>query len=167
MLPHFELTNVEQSGFLNAGGVVNGKDRLWRCVRDCDGSPVPVRLLDVAALALAGGAYALNRLAHAGHFFSSYFDDVLAGAILLAWAGLLAPPGSGSAKFVRSPLGALIIIAGASFVWEVLVPIVLPRSIGDPLDVLAYFAGAALYLGIWRAIAPMLFRARQGKPCGE
>ena len=104
-----------------------------------------------AVLLAAAGLYALNQWILKGTglpFFQAYMNDVLAGAALLAIANMISPPRHPVGDFVSSILGSLIIITIASFVWEVLAPLVLERSRGDPVDVLAYFAGAGIYLMI-------------------
>jgi hypothetical protein len=135
---------------LNSGVVVHGQDWMWRRVRNRYGGHFSGYVLDALALLACAAAYALNKQFGAGIFLSGHFDDVMAGTILLAWAGFLAPEGSGSARFVRSYGGAFIIIGAASCVWEILVPLAVPRSTADIFDVIAYFAGAIAYVAIWK-----------------
>ena len=89
-------------------------------------------------------------------FFQFYFNDVLAGTIILAFANAIAPANSGAARFVSSLMGSLVIICFASFVWEVFGSFFRAGARADPLDVLAYIAGATLYLvmaGLTRRLA--------------
>lgn len=95
------------------------------------------------------GAYLVNQwlLKSTGiSFFHSQFNDVLAGLLLLAWSNLVAAPAPAIARWVASPRGAALLIGGASLVWEGVAPQLVAGARFDPLDVLAYFAGGALYL---------------------
>ena len=125
---------------------MHDEDRLRRSAGDRDGSRVLGHVLDIVVLLAGGVAYAVNRQFTAPGFFNSYFDDVLAGAMLLAWSSLLASEGTQAHRVVTSVLGSLFIIAAASLVWECVAPLVLSRSTPDGFDVVAYFSGALTYL---------------------
>jgi hypothetical protein len=127
------------------------QDRLRRGYGYRYGRHFPDAILNILLLIGCFGAYLANQYifkASGAEFFHSYFNDVLAGLIVLAWSNLIAFPAPKMARWIGSLQGAIIIVGGASFVWEVVAPNLLGRSRFDPLDVLAYFAGAALYVGI-------------------
>ena len=42
-------------------------------------------------------------------------------------------------------------VLGCGLFWEVVTPRYLPRSVGDPWDVLAVWLGGAALLALWRA----------------
>lgn len=74
---------------------------------------------------------------------SGYWADVLAGAlmVLLLCGGLLVlrrPP--------PSPLAATVFLLLCGLFWEGITPLYLPRSVGDPLDLLAYWLGGMALL---------------------
>lgn len=96
--------------------------------------------------------YGLNRVALMGlsRFFDDQFNDFLVGALLLAYANILPARGTPAAGFIASLAGSAVIIAGAAFFWEVMTPMFVGHSKGDPRDVVAYFAGGAIYLAIVR-----------------
>lgn len=105
--------------------------------------------MNLLLLVIAGCAYLANQLILKGigvDFFHSYFNDVLAALILLAWSNLIARPAPAVARWVGSISGSAIIIGGASLVWEVATPQLLATSRSDPLDVAAYLVGGAIYV---------------------
>lgn len=83
-----------------------------------------------------------------GTFFHSHFNDVLAGAIILAFANAIAPADSRAARFVSSLKGSALIIAFAILVWEGLGSWFRTGARADPLDAAAYVIGAAIYLAV-------------------
>lgn len=133
----------------STGGSQHDENRLWRRIGNRDGNPVPGPVLNALFLITGGLGYLLNVtvLKHTGViFFSSYFNDVLAGAILLAFSNMLAADGTFSKRVVSSFGGGLAIIAAAVIVWEIVTPRVLQRSVGDPADALCYLVGALIYI---------------------
>lgn len=74
---------------------------------------------------------------------SGYWADVLAGAlmVLLLCGGLLVlrrPP--------LSPVAATVFLLLCGLFWEGITPLYLPRSVRDPLDLLAYWLGGITLL---------------------
>jgi hypothetical protein len=129
---------------------VHDENWLWRGTGDRDGNRLLCHALDITVLLAGGIAYALNQHISAPSFFKSYFDDVLAGAMLCAWSGLMASKGSQAHRFVTSIPGSLFIVGTASLVWECVTPLVLSRSTPDSFDIVAYFSGALIYLVVPR-----------------
>lgn len=115
-------------------------------------SPISRPVLNGSIIACCGACYAVNLglLGGIAPFFRDYFNDILAGTLLLAYANAISPAGSAAARYVASVPGALSIIGLASIVWEGVAPGVLADSTSDIADVAAYFAGAALYLATVR-----------------
>ena len=104
------------------------------------------------------GLYALNRFALLPRadgllhrLLSGYFADFLAGGmmVLILFAALAAanrkPP---------KPLSALALAFFCGLFWEFVTPLYLPRSVGDPWDVLAVLLGGG-------AILPFLYRLEE------
>lgn len=74
--------------------------------------------------------------------------DFLAGALMLCILnGLLEGAGRRPVRRVRSVSGFAL---GCGLFWEVVTPLYLPRSVGDPWDVLAVWLGAMAMLAVWR-----------------
>jgi hypothetical protein len=115
---------------------------------------IPRPVLNGSIIACCGAGYALNvwLLDGTAPFFRDYFNDILAGTLLLAYANAISPGGTAVARYVASLPGALSITAFASIVWEGVAPRVLADSTPDIADVAAYFAGAALYLATLRRL---------------
>lgn len=93
--------------------------------------------------------YAANRFALApltgSRLLAWHFADFLAGALMLCFLnGLLELTG-------RKPMRGLFPVSafalGCGLFWEVVTPLYLPRSVGDPRDVLAVWLGAMAMLG--------------------
>lgn len=125
------------------------KNRLRRRSRNCYGSYFSGYVLNGVILASAFCLYCANErfLKSTGFvFFSSYMNDVLAGVIILAISNWLAARDSAASSWVASKTGAFVILAGASFAWEGVSPLLLPWARADILDVAAYFAGGAIYM---------------------
>jgi hypothetical protein len=112
-------------------------------------------LRDVLAVGGCLAFYALNTfwLARASGwaFARCYANDVAAGVLICAWLSLT----SAWLGRPRPAAGAYVaLVACAAFAWESVWPALFPaRSVSDPGDVLAYFAGMALWL------APQLRRS--------
>ena len=96
--------------------------------------------------------YAVNRFLlvplTGTHLLAWYGADFLAGALMLCLLnGLLERLGQ---KPVRG-IGAVSAFAlGCGLFWEVTTPLYLPRSVGDPWDVLAVWLGAMAMLAAER-----------------
>ena len=104
------------------------------------------------------GAYLLNRFLLIPHtagllhrVLSCWFADFLAGAMMLLV--LFCALRLGKRPLPRPP-AALLFAAGCGLFWEYVTPLYLPRSVSDPLDVLAVILGAA-------ALLPLLYRLCQ------
>lgn len=101
----------------------------------------------MAALCLL--LYAAGRLVGLPEgFWSSYFNDILGGCLILAVANILLAAGG------LRPLQALLPCLGLSLLcglfWEFLTPLYLPRSVADPWDLAAYMTGAAVWWAVCR-----------------
>lgn len=113
--------------------------------------------MNYVVIALALAAYSLNQSVFKASgflFFQHHFNDVLAGALLLALASIMAGKDNPVAKWVTSLVGSVVILSFASFVWESVTPRVLPAARGDPADVVAYFTGGLIYLAARRTGLP-------------
>ena len=101
------------------------------------------------------GLYALNRfvlipcsggLLH--RLLSGYFADFLAGGmmVLILWAALRL-----SGRKPPRPWHCLALALACGLFWECVTPLYLPRSVGDPWDILAAVLGGG-------CILPILYR---------
>ena len=98
------------------------------------------------------GLYLLNRFALApltgSRLLAWHFADFLAGALMLCVL-------NGSLEILgRRPVKQLQAVSafalGCGLFWELVTPLYLPRSVGDPRDVLAVWLGAMAMLMVWR-----------------
>lgn len=113
---------------------------------------------DLLLCAGAAGFYIVNRLwlrhVTAGFvqwFLVCYANDLFAGLFLAAWADLLLR--LGRLPPIRSWRQTVPLLLACGFVWEVLAPLWKAGAIFDPLDFLAYQAGALGYLWVRRRLA--------------
>ena len=100
--------------------------------------------------------YGLNRFCLIPHTTGTLHDllawygaDVLAGALMLCVlnTALIAA----NRRPLRHLGWASLFLLGCGLFWEVVTPLYLPRSVGDPGDLLAYWLGGALLLPAERA----------------
>ena len=74
--------------------------------------------------------------------------DFLAGGLMLCLLkGLLA---LSRRRPVEQVLPASLFLLGCGLFWEVVTPLYLPRSVGDPRDVVAVWLGGLALLTLWR-----------------
>ena len=103
--------------------------------------------------------YALNKFTPAFSFLPfdfarNHLNDVLAGVFLPAYANLVASCSRARKLLVVDTLPRiLMLLLACSIVWEVLAPLVLPFSVGDALDVVAYLSGGVVYWAARRALS--------------
>ena len=105
---------------------------------------------NIGIIAVCGGLYWLSRLVlrrvtsgGLQWFLVCYFNDILAGLVLLSVTGLLLiaakhPP-------LRRWWPMALILLGAGAVWECLAPLWKPGAVFDWWDFAAYQAGGLLY----------------------
>lgn len=113
----------------------------------------------LAAALAAAALYALNRLAlvpntsGALHILLAwYFDDFLAGGVILCVLNVLLRAAGLPAAERPLPVSAFLLTCG--LFWEYVTPLYLPRSVSDPLDILAVWLGGMgmlLCLRLWRS----------------
>lgn len=78
-------------------------------------------------------------------FTQFHFGDLCGGALFPAYSNLIALTVA-KTPLVNSLKRVLVLEFVCSISWEAIAPIVLIRSTGDILDVLAYFCGGLTYL---------------------
>ena len=101
----------------------------------------------VIAALYTGNRFALAPLT-GSRLLAWHFADFLAGALMLCVLnGLL--EGSGRRPVRRVPAASAFAL-GCGLFWEAVTPLYLPRSVGDPRDVLAVWLGAMAILAVWR-----------------
>lgn len=79
----------------------------------------------------------------AGRFLSCYFNDILAGTVLIAIANILLLLLTGLGPLPFWAACCLLLFCGV--VWECLAPGLKPSAVFDPWDFLAYQCGGCLY----------------------
>lgn len=106
-------------------------------------------LLPMGAIALL---YAFNRFLltplTSSRLLAWHGADFLAGTLMMCLLnGLLELMG-------QQPLHRTWVISafslGCGLFWEVITPLYLPRSVGDPWDILSVWLGAMAMLAVWR-----------------
>jgi hypothetical protein len=86
------------------------------------------------------------------YFMHAHLHDLMAMPILLGWIDLIMDHGSPAARFYgRTRFSVALTLIGA-FVWEIVVPMIDPTSVPDPVDALCYVAGAIAYITLRRRI---------------
>ena len=106
-----------------------------------------------ASGAVIAGLYLLNRFLlvplTSCRLLAWHGADFLAGGLMLCFLnGLLL---LARRRPVERFLPASAFLLGCGLFWEVVTPRYLPRSVGDPWDVLAVWLGGAALLALWRA----------------
>ena len=103
---------------------------------------------------LIAGLYLLNRfllVALTGwRLLAWHGADFLAGGLMLCLLnGLLL---LARRRPVERFLPASLFLLGCGLFWEIVTPLYLPRSVGDPRDVLAVWLGGLALLALWRQL---------------
>lgn len=101
---------------------------------------------------IIAGLYLLNRFLlvplTSWRLLAWHGADFLAGGLMLCLLnGLLA---LSRRRPVERFLPASLFLLGCGLFWEVLTPLYLPRSVGDPRDVVAVWLGGLALLALWR-----------------
>lgn len=81
----------------------------------------------------------------------NHVNDFLGGIAFLGYTNLLLGLVRPSARFRKLPACLAYIFACGLF-WEYLAPFFVPGSVGDPLDLIAYVCGSAVY---WALVQPI------------
>lgn len=76
-------------------------------------------------------------------------DFLAGGAMLCLLNGLLL---LSRRQPVERALPASLFLLACGLFWEVVTPLYLPRSVGDPWDVLAVWLGGLVLLALWRRL---------------
>lgn len=95
-------------------------------------------------------------------FIQHYFNDVLAGMLIVAIVNVLAVIGNQHRLLLISFLRLLIFTCICGLFWEYVTPLYLPYSVSDPFDVLAYMSGGALYGCILRIMQHQIRANKKG-----
>ena len=101
---------------------------------------------------LIAGLYLLNRFLlvplTGWRLLAWHGADFLAGGLMLCFLnGLLL---LARRRPVERVFPASAFLLGCGLFWEVLTPLYLPRSVGDPRDVLAVWLGGLALLALWQ-----------------
>lgn len=103
---------------------------------------------------LIAGLYLLNRFLlvplTGWRLLAWHGADFLAGGLMLCFLnGLLL---LARRRPVERFLPASLFLLGCGLFWEIVTPLYLPRSVGDPRDVLAVWLGGMVLLALWRRL---------------
>lgn len=126
-------------------------------------------LLGAATVILCMTVYALHITAlplPGWNFGDAHLHNLMAMPILLGWIDCIASRETAAGGLVTGVGFSAALTAVCCMIWELLVPVLKPSSVGDWLDVLAYVAGSLFYLAT-RAILMAYFHRfnfMQGTP---
>lgn len=95
-------------------------------------------------------------------FIQHYFNDVLAGVLIVAMANVFAVIGGQRRLLLISFVRILVFTFVCGVFWEYVTPLYLAYSVSDPLDVFAYMVGGTLYWGIIRLMQHKVSANRKG-----
>lgn len=103
---------------------------------------------------IIAGLYLLNRFLliplTGWRLLAWHGADFLAGGLMLCFLnGLLL---LARRRPVERFLPASLFLLGCGLFWEIVTPLYLPRSVGDPRDVLAVWLGGLALLALWRRL---------------
>lgn len=103
---------------------------------------------------LIAGLYLLNRFLlvplTGWRLLAWHGADFLAGGLMLCFLnGLLL---LARRRPVEQFLPVSLFLLGCGLFWEMVTPLYLPRSVGDPWDVLAVWLGGLALLALWRRL---------------
>ena len=73
-------------------------------------------------------------------FMQCYFNDILAGILLNAFAQIMLT----NKGFKYTPYRGLCLTIVAGIFWEYIAPLFNSRSVSDPLDIIAYLTGCII-----------------------
>ena len=93
-------------------------------------------------------------------FVQHYFNDVLAGMVIVAFVNILAVLGNQRRLLLIRFFRILLFTSVCGLFWEYITPLYLSYSVADPLDVLAYMSGGVLYWGIIRITTKKNFKGK-------
>ena len=101
---------------------------------------------------IIAGLYLLNRFLlvplTGWRLLAWHGADFLAGGLMLCFLnGLLL---LARRRPVEQFLPVSLFLLGCGLFWEIVTPLYLPRSVGDPWDVLAVWLGGLALLALWR-----------------
>ena len=107
-----------------------------------------------ASGAVIAGLYLLNRFLlvplTSCRLLAWHGADFLAGGLMLCFLnGLLL---LARRRPVEQFLPVSLFLLGCGLFWEIVTPLYLPRSVGDPWDVLAVWLGGLALLALWRRL---------------
>lgn len=103
---------------------------------------------------IIAGLYLLNRFLliplTGWRLLAWHGADFLAGGLMLCFLnGLLL---LARRRPLERVFPASLFLLGCGLFWEIVTPLYLPRSVGDPRDVLAVWLGGLALLALWRAL---------------
>ena len=103
---------------------------------------------------IIAGLYLLNRFLliplTGWRLLAWHGADFLAGGLMLCFLnGLLL---LARRRPLERFLPASLFLLGCGLFWEIVTPLYLPRSVGDPWDVLAVWLGGLALLALWRQL---------------
>ena len=104
--------------------------------------------------AVIAGLYLLNRFLLIPltdlHLLAWHGADLLAGGLMLCLLNGLLHLAHRRPVERSLPASAFLLICG--LFWEIVTPLYLPRSVGDPWDVVAVWLGGVALLALWRGL---------------
>jgi len=106
-------------------------------------------IINVIITLLGVGLYAINQMYLKDHlevkFFHCYFNDILAGLLIIAYINLLFILVEKSQYCLKRLWSILAVNVVIGFFWEFITPFYRHNSITDNYDLFAYIFGGSLY----------------------
>ena len=88
--------------------------------------------------------YLINRFIPPGNIFlDSYFNDILAGCVIVAIVNLLLS--FGRINPLTKPLSCLVLCLVCGLIWEYVTPLYKPGAVSDIWDIAAYMLGGLIW----------------------
>ena len=128
-------------------------------------------IMDIAILVLCAAAFYTNSFVVVPHLlsigtesipaylFQCHFNDFLGGMAFLAYANLLISLVRPEARF-KKLTSMLVFIFLCGLFWEYVAPLFISGSVSDPLDLIAYIAGAFTYWLIFKLTSKNALKER-------
>lgn len=112
-------------------------------------------ILNISILSLSVLLYLINIYVIKGTyastlFFKNYFNDVLAGIVLLSYTKILLSFYSGKYYLKEKLHWYLLFILPAGLFWEFVTPLYKKSSVADITDILFYLVGGVIYFYLER-----------------
>lgn len=127
--------------------------------------------MDIVILTLCAAAFYAKSFVIAPHLLSNgiegipaylfqcHFNDFLGGMAFIAYANLLISLVRPEVRF-KKLTSMLVFIFLCGLFWEYVAPLFISKSVSDPLDLIAYIAGALAYWLVFKVMSKNALKER-------